>query len=87
MQRMEIGAYHRIEGELIRGAAGMFLRARDGMLWQLGKLQDVTHLIGEFVAVEGIKSGVEALNVSFVEVLTNTAPWLQAQQKFQNVLR
>jgi hypothetical protein len=71
---MDIGAYLRIEGELIRGAAGMFLRARDGMCWQLGKLQDVAHLAGKLVAVEGIKSGVESLHVSWVEAVTIVAP-------------
>jgi hypothetical protein len=81
---MDVGAYLRIEGELIRGAAGMFLRARDGMLWQLGKLQDVTDLIGKYVAVEGIMSGVEALNVNWVEALASVGPWRQAQQKFQH---
>lgn len=65
-----MGAYHRVEGELIRGAAGLFLLARDGMVWQLGKLQDAAHLVGKLVAVEGIKSGVEALNVSWVEALS-----------------
>lgn len=74
MPAMDIGTYHRIEGELIRGAAGMFVRARNGMLWRLGKLHDVTHLVGKLVVVEGIKSGVEALHVSWVEMLTTLAP-------------
>ncbi|CAN5409181.1 hypothetical protein BH10PSE12_BH10PSE12_25760 [soil metagenome] len=73
---MDIGAYHRIEGELVRGAAGMFVRARDGMLWQLGKLHDVAHLVGKLVAVEGIRSGVEALHVNWVEALISVAPRL-----------
>ena len=66
---MDEGAYHPVEGQLIRGAAGLLLLARDGMVWQLGKLQDVAELVGKFVAVEGIKAGVEALNVTWVEAL------------------
>lgn len=70
---MDTGAYLRIEGELIRGAAGLFVRARDGMVWHLGKLNDVAHLVGKLVAVEGIKSGVEALNVSWVEAIAQVS--------------
>ncbi len=66
---MDIGAYLRVEGELIRGAAGMFVLAKNGVLWHLGAIQGVGHLINKIVAVEGIKSGVEALNVSWVEAL------------------
>lgn len=80
-----MGAYHRVEGELIRGAAGLFLIARNGMIWQLGKLQDAAHLVGKLVAVEGIKSGVEALNVSWVEALSPVSR-REARQKAIHLL-
>jgi hypothetical protein len=72
LARMDIGAYHRIEGELVRGATTMLLRAKNGVLWQLGKLNDVADLINKLVIVEGIMVGVEALNVSWVEPLRRT---------------
>jgi hypothetical protein len=77
---MDQGTYQRVEGELIRGAAGLLLLARNGMVWQLGILQDAAHLVGKLVAVEGIKSGVEALNVSFVEALS-AVPWREGRQR------
>jgi len=83
--RMEQGTYQRIEGELIRGAAGLLLIARNGMVWQLGILQDAAHLVGKLVAVEGIKSGVEALNVSWVEALS-AAPWREGRHRLVQLL-
>lgn len=82
---MEIGAYHRVEGELVRGAAGMLLLARNGMIWQLGKLQDAAHLVGKIVAVEGIKSGIETLSVSWFEAIS-AAPWTQPGRRIAHIL-
>lgn len=66
---MNIGSYFRLEGLLVAGALGLFVQARDGVLWEIGKLKDVGHLIQNTVVVEGIRTGAEAISVNWIERL------------------
>ncbi|MFT3965970.1 MAG: DUF5818 domain-containing protein [Sphingobium sp.] len=64
---MNIGSYFRLEGVLLAGAMGLFVQARNGALWEIGKLKDVGHLLHGNVIVEGIRTGAEAIAVNWIE--------------------
>jgi len=66
---MDVGTYVRLEGTLLAGAVGLYVEARDGALWEIGKLKDVCHLLHRLVAVEGVLTGIEAMAVSWIEAL------------------
>lgn len=66
---MNIGSYFRLEGVLLAGAFNLYVQARDGALWEIGKLKDVGHLLQSNVVVEGIRTGAEAMAVSWIEAL------------------
>ena len=67
---MNIGSYFRLEGMLIAGAVCLYVQAHDGALWEIGWLKDVGHLLQTHVAVEGIRTGAEAIAVNWVEAVT-----------------
>ncbi|NWK97583.1 hypothetical protein DM806_18325 [Sphingobium lactosutens] len=66
---MNIGSYFRLEGVLLAGAVGLYVQARDGALWDIGKLKDVGHLLQTNVMVEGIRTGAEAIAVNWIEAI------------------
>lgn len=66
---MNIGSYFRLEGVLLAGAVGLYVQARDGALWEIGKLKDVGHLLQSNVVVEGVRTGAEAIAVSWIEAI------------------
>lgn len=45
LRTMNIGSYFRIEGVLVAGAVSLYVQARDGVFWEIGKLKDVAHLL------------------------------------------
>ena len=64
---MNIGSYFQIEGVLLAGAVKSYLQTCNGVLWDLGTLRDVGHLLMQHVSVEGIRTGAEAVDVSWIE--------------------
>ena len=66
---MNIGSYFRLEGVLLAGAVSLYVQARNGALWEIGKLKDVGHLLQANVVVEGIRTGAEAIAVSWIEAI------------------
>lgn len=66
---MNIGSYFRLEGILLAGAVSLYVQARDGALWEIGKLKDVGHLLQTNVVVEGIRTGAEAIAVNWIEAI------------------
>lgn len=66
---MNIGSYFRLEGVLLASAVGFCVQARDGAFWDIGRLRDVGHLIQSNVAVEGIRTGAEAIAVNWIEAV------------------
>lgn len=66
---MDNGSYQRLTGTLIRRADGFHLLADNGMCWKLGPLREAETLVGSAVLVDGIKSGTEAIEVSWIESL------------------
>jgi hypothetical protein len=66
---MNIGSYFRIDGILLAGAVGLYLQACDGAYWELGKMDDVGHLLQSHVFVEGIRTGAEAVAVNWIEAV------------------
>lgn len=66
---MDIGSYFRLEGTLLAGAVGLYVQARNGALWEIGKIKDVGHLLHRMVVVEGIRTGVEAISVNWIEAM------------------
>ncbi|WP_176593504.1 DUF5818 domain-containing protein [Sphingobium sp. EM0848] len=66
---MNIGSYFRLEGVLLAGVAGLYVRARDGAFWEIGTLKDVGHLLQNNVLVEGIRTGAQALAVNWIEAV------------------
>ena len=66
---MEIGSFFRIEGMLLAGGAGLYVKTPDGGLWDIGKLKDIGHLLQKNVVVEGIRTGIETIAVSWIEAL------------------
>lgn len=66
---MENGSYQRLTGTLIWRADGFHLLADNGMCWKLGLLRKAETLVGSTVLVDGIKSGTEAIEVSWIEDL------------------
>lgn len=66
---MNIGSYFRLEGVLLSGAFDLYVQARDGALWEIGRLKDVGHLLQSNVVVEGIRTGAEAMAVNWIEAI------------------
>lgn len=66
---MNIGSYFRLEGVLLAGAVSFYVQARDGALWEIGKLKNVRHLLQGHVVVEGIRTGAEAMAVNWIEAI------------------
>lgn len=66
---MNIGSYFRLEGVLVAGAVSLYVQARDGALWEIGKLKDVSHLLQDNVVVEGIRTGAQAIAVNWIEAI------------------
>jgi len=66
---MNIGSYFRLEGVLVAGAVSLYVQARDGALWEIGKLKDVSHLLQDNVVVEGIRTGPQAIAVNWIEAI------------------
>ncbi|WP_157035746.1 DUF5818 domain-containing protein [Sphingobium chungbukense] len=66
---MNIGSYFRLEGVLVAGAVSLYVQARDGALWEVGWLKNVGHLLQTNVAVEGIRTGAEAIAVNWIEAI------------------
>jgi hypothetical protein len=64
---MDIGTYFHLEGTLLAGAVGLYVQSRNGALWDIGKLKGVSHLLHQIVKVEGIRTGVEAIAVNWIE--------------------
>lgn len=67
--RMNIGSYFRLEGVLVAGAVSLYVQARDGAFWDIGKLGDVSHLLQTDVVVEGIRTGAQAMAVNWIEAV------------------
>lgn len=67
---MNIGSYFRLEGILLAGAVSLYVQARDGALWEIGRLKDVGHLLQTNVVVEGIRTGAEAIAVNWIEAIS-----------------
>jgi hypothetical protein len=67
LRQMNIGSYFRLEGILVAGAVSLYVQARNGALWEVGLLRNVAHLLNVNVAVEGIRTGAEAMAVSWIE--------------------
>ena len=67
LRHMNIGSYFRLEGVLIAGAVSLYVQARNGALWEVGPLKNVAHLLQSNVAVEGIRTGAEAIAVNWIE--------------------
>ena len=70
---MNIGSYFQIEGVLLAGAVKSYLQTCNGVLWDLGPLRDVSHLLMQHVSVEGIRSGAEAVDVNWIEPVEQAA--------------
>lgn len=51
------------------GAVSLYVQARDGALWDIGRLKDVGHLLQSNVVVEGIRTGAEAMAVNWIEAI------------------
>jgi hypothetical protein len=66
---MNIGSYFRLEGVLVAGAVSLYVQARDGALWEIGKLKDVSHLLQDNVVVEGIRTGTQAIGINWIEAI------------------
>ena len=66
---MNIGSYFRLEGILVAGAVSLYVQARNGALWEIGRLKDVGHLLQSNVVVEGIRTGAEAIAVNWIEAI------------------
>lgn len=66
---MNIGSYFRLEGVLVAGAVSLYVQARDGAFWEIGRLKDVGHLVQTNVVVEGIRTGAEAIAVNWIEAI------------------
>lgn len=66
---MNIGSYFRLEGILLAGAVSLYVQARNGALWEIGRLKDVSHLLQTNVVVEGIRTGAEAIAVNWIEAI------------------
>jgi Protein of unknown function (DUF5818) len=66
---MNIGSYFRLEGVLLAGAVSLYVQARDGAFWEIGRLKDVGHLLQSNVVVEGIRTGAEAMAVNWIEAM------------------
>lgn len=69
---MDNGSYQRLTGTLIQRADGFHLQTDNGMCWKLGPLREATTLVGGTVLVDGIISGAEAIEVSWIEELAVT---------------
>lgn len=69
MNYMNIGSYFRLEGMLIAGATSLYVQARDGAFWEIGKLKDVGHLLQNNVVVEGIRTGAQTMTVNWIEAI------------------
>jgi len=67
---MNIGSYFRLEGVLVAGAVSLYVQARNGALWEVGWLKNVGHLLQTNVAVEGIRTGAEAIAVNWIEAIS-----------------
>lgn len=65
---MNIGSYFRLEG-VVAGAVSPYMQARDGALWEIGKLKDVSHLLQDNVVVEGIRTGAQTIAVNWIEAI------------------
>ena len=66
---MDIGSYFRLEGMLRPGARCFYVQARNGALWDIGRLRDVGHLLQRNVIVEGIRTGAETIAVNWIEAV------------------
>ncbi len=66
---MNIGSYFRLEGMLIAGATSLYVQARDGAFWEIGKLKDVGHLLQSNVVVEGIRTRAQSVAVNWIEAM------------------
>jgi len=69
LRHMNIGSYFRLEGVLVAGAVSLYVQARNGALWEVGWLKNVGHLLQTRVAVEGIRTGAEAIAVNWIEAI------------------
>lgn len=70
---MNIGSYFRIEGILLAGAVGLYLQTLDGAFWDLGRMNGVGHLLRGHVAIEGIRTGAQAVAVNWIEAINPDA--------------
>lgn len=66
---MNIGSYSRLEGVLVAGAVSLYIQARDGAFWEIGKFKDVGHLLQSNVVVEGMRTGAQAMAVNWIEAI------------------
>jgi hypothetical protein len=60
----------RVSGTLGRGRRGLVLTADDGEFWVIDTVDDVAHLAGHRVMVEGMVSGLDRLKADWI----GTAP-------------
>ena len=70
LRNMNIGSYFRLEGVLVAGAVSLYVQARNGALREGGWLKNVGHLLQSNVAVEGIRTGAEAIAVNWIEAIS-----------------
>ena len=70
LRNMNIGSYFRLEGVLVAGAVSLYVQARNGALREVGWLKNVGHLLQSNVAVEGIRTGAEAIPVNWIEAIS-----------------
>lgn len=56
----------RVTGTLDRGRRGMILTTDDGELWVIDTDDDVAHLAGHRVMVEGTTSGLDRLRADWI---------------------
>jgi len=63
----------RVSGTLSRGRRGLNLTTEQGEIWVLEADQDVDHLIGGWVLVEGIPKGLDRLRADWVGIPTENA--------------
>ena len=61
-----MGSRHRVTGRLMQSRRGLVLEVEDGGVYALDMDRPATELLGQWVTVEGTRSGFDRLDVEWI---------------------